>query len=302
MSYLNVVRKKIICVSVNVVVANLFVPLLLPPAAAEPAVEKKVSAESVADTRPEIPVTTQMSPVEFENWVKKAAYKRQPSKETPLLLEYAVIERLRSGKVVTEKTIFAAIAAWHQFEQDSKSESPTKINDSKELYPEGKRFTEKLLSLTGETNLQARLHEQKAYFYRTEGDTKNEIDEYSKALNLLTQLQVDIDRRKVETTFHLAQRLKSVGETTKADELYIKVISYPWWSVEEPHISSILFGYYVQAGRALINIRRNDLAALKTLRFVPSAKDLPESLKRAIERAEIEQKLEAVKRDNTKTQ
>jgi hypothetical protein len=69
----------------------------------------------------------------------------------------------------------------------------------------------------------------------------------------------------------LSKELSS--DKKKAEELYVEVQDYPFWTIKDPKLRSRLRGYYIQACKRRIEINRGNIKGLRLIAYVPSVAD-----------------------------
>jgi tetratricopeptide (TPR) repeat protein len=138
----------------------------------------------------------------------------------------------------------------------------------------------------GRPGLEAKLHQRKAYLFRTDEDVANAVKEYDKAIRLLTSLHIDVDQQRIKSIVDVADTLYLAGDKDKAEAFYLEALSYDWTKVQDAEVRQRLYDLYLTAGRGLIEVRKGNLKALKEIFFISAAKgELGSELQKAIRQA-----------------
>lgn len=231
-----------------------------------------------------------MTSEEFYTWIMTQRQGYEKKNEAPILIEKAVLERLKSEKYTTDVTVMAAVNAWSYYE--SSQEPGKQIVEDGGRFKRTISFINELIPLVSDrSSLKAKLQVKKADLYHINGHYFEAAEAYREAVNLLKPLHIDIDKMRVENMVKLAGILLASGKKSEAESIFLDVLSYPWYLITDPEPQQFLRDYYIQAGIGLIDCRRGDLEALKNTFFVPAANaKLEPILEKAIQEAESSNK------------
>lgn len=242
----------------------------------------------------QVPAPSAMSSQVFEIWMTTEADKVDVERQKGLsraellrrlqVLEQPVVSRLQSEKFTTDEAILRMQNAWFNYEASGGVTGPS--------FSETKRFTASMVALLNKRpSLEARLHQVLAQVFTSEENLAEAAKEHDRALQLLNPLHIDVDVQRISTTVELATILYSLGEKKRAEALYLEALSYDWFKVQNsPSAFQRLRELYLQAGRGLIEARRDNLNALKEITFWPSTmENLGPVLRQAIEQAQANQ-------------
>ncbi len=207
--------------------------------------------------------------LKFERWVREKRDEFEAKNKPPIFCG-EVILRLRKGLSVTDQTVMTCLGAWNFFESVAlqSSETGQDIKDYKETL----RFIYEIETLINSQQLlKAELLIRKASIYNNMGASGKAIDFYQKSSDVLGGLHITVDKRLMDNLVALGDLLYSIGNINEAEERYLKVLSYPWYLVEDdPESLDTLRNFYIRAGYGIINCRRGDPMALENTFFVPA--------------------------------
>lgn len=210
---------------------------------------------------------------DFDRQVKETRALLQQRNQPPYLLEEMVLDRLRAGIWTFDTSIMELVYAWRGYEKEH-------------------AHTLELIDLLFEFSeqrpmLRATLASIKGELLQEEGDTEGAVEAYLDAVDDLHSMHLNVDAKRIYSMVTLAHLLLARRDTQHAEKLFLDVLSYPWYLVDEGELRALLREYYVKAGIGLIACRRGNLAALQEIFFVPATHDvLMPTLQRAISEAQ----------------
>jgi hypothetical protein len=222
-----------------------------------------------------------MTAKEFDDKIKQMRAEVAAQNIAPLSLEEMLLERLRADMHAHEGTILEVVYAWRNYE------SASDWREAEIPYPQTRRLIDLLLPYTEQRPmLRATLSSINGEIFHESGQIDSAVDAYVNAVDDLHEMHLDVDGKRIYSMMTLGHLLLLQGNMPGAETLFLDVLSYPWYLVNEAELQSLLREYYLKAGQGLIQCRRGDLAALKEIFFVPATQaELLPLLRRAIEEA-----------------
>jgi tetratricopeptide (TPR) repeat protein len=218
-----------------------------------------------------------MNALEFDNTVKKLRVELEKKKAMPQKLEELIIERLKTENITYDTTVLELVYAWRNFESENEYQEKSSCLETTRIIDSLLEFAE------NRVQLQAALLAVKGDIFYEKGKAESAADAFSKAVEKLHPLHLEVDSQRIGSMVKLGQALFLLNKMDEAEKLYLDVLSYPWYLVTEDEIREIFEKYYIDAGLGLIECRKGNLAALEDTYFVPATHSilLPE-LERAI--------------------
>lgn len=217
-----------------------------------------------------------LSAVDFDVWMKNRIRYYDTERQNPrgekgkLLTEVKFLEevlavRLRDEKYSSDYSVKAVVYAWADWDRLT-SESPTA-----RTYDQAKRIIVAILPLLYDRDrLKADLHWCLAGYWEGEKDYRHAVDEYQAAAELFKSQHIAVDLCRVAVQLNLATNYIVLKQADKAEAALLQVLSYDWVKVREPEAQDRLKRMYIQAGHALIDLRRFKLKDLRNTFFIPS--------------------------------
>ncbi len=217
-----------------------------------------------------------LSAKDFDTWVQARAGVIGTEKQKPIELETVLLRRLRADKFTTDDAIMLVVGMWTNYDLALNATSLGKNSaSSSNEFPNTFKLIDLLLPLTyGRLILSAKLVQQKADLYGLSNSYSNVAEEYSKAIAILTPLQLILEIQRMKSLVSAADALYALHKIQQSESLYLTVLSddnYP--VVEDPKLATSLEELYISAGKGLINVRGGNLTALHRTFFFPSSLD-----------------------------
>ena len=231
-------------------------------------------------TSPAVTVSSDLDPIAFERWVVKTSEETSTAKREPSAIMDMILKRLKDGIYVTDKAVMYGIGAWTGYEGRLAQRDSAKKGSS---YDMTIAMIDKLsVLLYGRPWLKAQIQIRKAELYDVEGKHSEAIAVRQAANIELDSLYEEVSTHYIDNMTTLGQLFYSQGENKEAERVFLQVLSFPWYLTKSP-TQQTLRNCYVQAGRGLIDCRRDNLRALQGTYFVPaSLNELGPILDRAI--------------------
>jgi len=227
---------------------------------------------------------TAMSSREFEVWiVSQIQLSQQRTSLRPDFCHF-VIDRLKAERYTTPKSILSCVEAWISHESIS-----AKTDSASKRFEDSFKFLNSVKgTLPDQIYLTAKLERRRANLFEMNGDLENAVRSYKTGLLFFEPFRLEVDQERLRFLLKLGDDLISVKQHKQAEDAYLQVLSYPWYTVSSyPNEMQALRDLYVRAGYGLIGARRGNLAALKQIVFVPATlKELGPVLEQAIREAE----------------
>ena len=149
-------------------------------------------------------------------------------------------------------------------------------------------YIDQILANCGDDNvLRAQLLRRKGSLLLQGNDFAGAATQFERALTYSNPARLEADWQYQSSLVSLGQALSSIGKKKEAESYFLQALSYPWYTITKDADELQRFrDVYVQAGRGLIDVRRNNLQELKSIVFVPaSMNDLGPALDEAIRTA-----------------
>ena len=106
-----------------------------------------------------------------------------------------------------------------------------------------------------------------------------------KSIKIYYEYSLEANLKRMKLLMNLAGQYRKLKKDDQAEKLFIRVMSYPWFSAKGDYLLQTK-KMYIAAGKELIDVRRGHLLKLKSTYFYPMAhKELQPLLKEAIENA-----------------
>ncbi len=253
-----------IIVASGIVIGSSCMPLLLTYAADGQAVASQPDDPRAVAAPPDL------DPVAFEKWVIKTRHEIDAARQEPSAITDAILKRLKDGPYVTDKAVMCGIGGWTAYEGWLAQRASGKKNNN---YDRTIAMIDKVSALLyGRPWLMAQLQIKKAKLYNVEGDCSEAIAVRQTANTELESLYEKVSTHYIDNMTILGQLLYSQGKKKEAENVFLDVLSYPWYLTKSPTMQ-VLRDRYVQAGRGLIDCRRGNLHALQGTFFVPASLD-----------------------------
>ncbi len=212
------------------------------------------------------PAEPALNAKDFEAWVAKTRAESERAKTAPAEISDAVETRLQDSLAVTDRAVLDAVNAWVSFES-----RPATAAAGTRRFSESLRLIASLQSLLPDRDrLRAQLLMKRAGLKRNVDDVQGSVADYRAAEAILRVAAVETDRSRIESLVEIAGGLYVSGKRDEAEEWYLKLMSYPWYLVEDAAAQRFLKEKYVEAVRGLIECRRGRLDALKEVFIVPA--------------------------------
>lgn len=226
-----------------------------------------------------LPVTepAQMSSQQFEQWVNaqterlEVAEEKNEQQSTAALaraIEQALRQRLKNERQTTDISVLSVISHYATYEISKLTPNDPPIDPlathSKQL------ITDVLPLLYGRSELQGRLLQKRSQLFAASKSVNEALEDLRNAAQLLSQTGADVDQHRIESQLEAANILLLHGQKKEADDLYLQVLIYPWYNLQDPQHMQRIRDLYVQAGMGLIQTRRGSLKGLKELYFAPA--------------------------------
>jgi hypothetical protein len=184
-----------------------------------------------------------------------------------------VVAKLVKREYVSDEAVNALLVHSRNFESPGIGKNTPKSVDGK-LFPVTSMLVKRLLPLVEDRkSLLATIYRQQGNIYLYNSDNLNASVEFSKAEEVLSVLSVEIGVLRVQNLVDLGNSLRRRGVILEADAAYVEALRYPYWIIRNPQSYPKLQSLYLEAGRGLIEVRKNRLEALKSTRFVEGAQD-----------------------------
>ena len=229
---------------------------------------------------------TVMAPREFDAWADAESAKSEAAREAPVGLESGLLKRLRAGQYVTDEAELSAVRAWMGCESRRLVDSGQAGRPGSH-FPQTMRVMDELDAfMYGRTFLKAAIDREKGELFKIDQDRENEAKEREVVAQLLTPLQDTIDEWRMEAVVCLAEDRYAMGDKPRAEAGFLNALSFDWGPWSDAVALHAFIDLYVRAGRALIQCRRGNLAALRDIHFLGAASgELDPALKEAIDAA-----------------
>jgi hypothetical protein len=229
-----------------------------------------------------------MPPEDFESKAADLRNQAEAAGVAPSAMSNLVLRRLHEYRVVTFGTLSNTVHAWRSYESTSQTRGDGRLTSS--AFPQTQRFIDEALPLVKATpQLASVLLEEEANIFIEEGNRQRAAACSQEAVDIDTALAIDIELMRVQCAVMAGSSWARTGRVKKADEAYRAVLSYPWYMVRDPRKQTEFKDRYLEAGRAIIELHRHDLAVLKELYFFPSTMgELGPLLQQALAEAKAE--------------
>jgi hypothetical protein len=188
-----------------------------------------------------------------------------------------VLDRLKGERYTSDATILRCVEKTAASEQQAGSRFRNTI-----------QFIDDLLGIPEiNQSMKGKLTRRKGTLLIQLGDFAGATRQFTEALKYTDPIRLEADREHVTVLVNLGQSLLSSGKKSDAEQYFLLALSYPWYTVlNHPEELQQLRDLYVQAGRGLIEVRRGNAAALRSIVFVPaSMNELGPVLEKAIQEA-----------------
>lgn len=224
-----------------------------------------------------------MNASQFDTWVKEERKATEEKKETPAALEAALISRLQQEQYTYENTIIHIVYAWRNYEAISVQ------GNGSPSYTNTLQFIDNILQYVEQRIfLKARLQSIKGSIYLALNELEPAAEWFREAVDHLHVLHLDVDVNRIYNMTIMGQALLRMNNKENAEKLFLDVLSYPWYLVQEPDTRITFREYYITAAIGLIECRRGNAAALRNIFFVPATQhELAPILEQAIRDAEL---------------
>ena len=235
-----------------------------------------------------------MSSTSFDKWITDkrktiaSSWYQHPKSEwpKPATLSDALMQRIKDGRIVSSASVTTVVDTWSEYEQHN---APA----GRAVFPATKKLIDDIIVCADDDKaMVAQLYLKKARLAGLEGNDSDAAVYYERSFKSFDSIHTSIDRNRLESLVGMANALRATGQAKQADTLYLKALSYPWWKIEgDEEALQEMRSLYIQAGRNLIDIRRNDLQGLKNIVFIPAVReDLAPYLQQRIEEAQEKEK------------
>ncbi len=238
-------------------------------------------------------ISSAMSSISFDKWIADqrkviaSAWYQNPKSEwpKPVALSDALMQRIKSGRVVSSASVTTVVDTWSEYERHN-------ALTGKVVFPATKKLIDDIVVYVDDKAMVAQLYLKKARLAGLEGNDSDAAVYYERSFKSFDSIHISIDRNRLESLVGMANALHATGQTKQAEPLYLEALSYPWWQIEgNAEALQEMRALYIQAGRNLIDIRRNDLQGLKNIVFIPAVReDLAPYLQQRIEEAQEKEK------------
>lgn len=214
-----------------------------------------------------------MNASDFDAWVKLTRSALEENREKPEGLSLALLARLRNELYTWDSSVLDVVHAWRGFESatgEPPGPAPYAITlqliDSLRPYVEQRpRVRASLLTIKGDIFLEG-------------GKLQPAAEAFETAVAYLHGLHLDVDTQRMYSMVRLGFVLLHQGNKKDSEQVFLDVLSYPWFLVMEADVQDMLRQYYIDAGLGLIECRRGNRKALADINFVPAVEQvlLPE--------------------------
>lgn len=222
----------------------------------------------------------------FERWIME----RQQELESDQAPGFCgkLIERFDQDRRVTSTAVLTCVNAYRAYEENILASKPPTASAAN-AYALTHQFIQQVLKrIEDRPFLMAQVLSIQGMIHNTGDSLENAIQSWTRSAELLNQHRMEVDKERISTLNHLADALHAAGESRKAEEHYLEVLSYPWYTlVQNPEAVQFFRSQYIRAGYGLIDTRRGNLDALREIQFVPATQhELNPYLKNAIREAQ----------------
>lgn len=224
-----------------------------------------------------------MKASEFDIWIKEQGEITKEKKESPVALEVALLTRLEKEHYTYDSTIINIINAWRNYEV-------TNVNEpGQRAFTNTMKLINLLLSYVDENIfLKGKLQSLKGSLFLENNKLQTAVECFWNAVNHLHAFHLEVDLNRIDNMVIMGKTLLRMNNTENAEKLFLDVLSYPWYLVEESAIRITFREYYIASAIGLIECRKGNLAALKNIFFVPATQqELMPILERAKKEAEF---------------
>ena len=224
-----------------------------------------------------------MKASQFDFWIKEQRKITEESKESPVALEDALLSRLEKEQYTYDSTVINVINACRNYEVTSVNEpSQRYFTNTMKLIDLILPYINEKIFLTG------KLQSLKGSLFLENDKLESAAEWFGNAVEHLHTLQLEVDLSRIYNMVITGQTLLRMDKKEMAEKIFLDVLSYPWYLVEEPAIRITFREYYIASGIGLIECRKGNLEALKDIFFVPATQhELMPVLERAKSEAEF---------------
>jgi hypothetical protein len=222
------------------------------------------------------PKPESFSSADFHKWVGNLhgrvgkLYKtpeRATAEKELLEAQTVLLQRLRDEKWTKDESITDFVITWTVYETPDLD----KIRTIEFLHTI-KCIDQILPFLEDRKDLQAYLYAEKGYLLSmgSKSNKPEALIAFQKSVEISIPLTQTSELRRFARSVRLANLLVASGSKDKAEDLFLQVLGFPWYQVDDPSIVIQLKQVYISAGYGIIELRRGNLKKLKSLYFVPS--------------------------------
>ena len=145
--------------------------------------------------------------------------------------------------------------------------------------------------IQGRELLIIRLFEMK--IAKIESYSKTDIPDvtYADLIKKSEKLELELLCIKSEASIKLGNSLLRKNKIKEAEEYFVKVLAYPWYTLDDAQIMRKLANLYVEAGKGIIECRKDNYESLRRTFFIPATQSILNPIKeRALKKVEPKKK------------
>lgn len=207
-----------------------------------------------------------ISAQEFDNQLHALLGLKSLSSTTASIVEAKLFQRLKRGQFVSDDGVLSVVNNRIILEQQQLPESKSVQLPKSEVL-----IKALITALYKRPMLVSALLTKLSDIYRQEGNRSEQASVSASAVELLKQLDIQTNELRVQNLLSTADAFYKLGNRTKADGLYVQVLSYPYEYILDSKADTLFQDCYRQAAIGLINSRQDNVTALEDIYLRPWA-------------------------------